>query len=84
MGTLLRLTLLAPDIVEAVLDGRQPEATALPRLLEQFPTDWPMQWTSLPVSLPASWEGAPSDPLEANAPRPGPQPATDTRRYRAD
>jgi hypothetical protein len=24
LGTLLRLTLLAPDIVEAILDGRQP------------------------------------------------------------
>ena len=25
LGTLLRLTLLAPDIVEAMVDGRQPE-----------------------------------------------------------
>jgi hypothetical protein len=39
-GTLLRLTLLAPDIVEAVLDGRQPHGLTLPRLLEPFPTAW--------------------------------------------
>jgi hypothetical protein len=30
---LLRLTLLAPDIVEAMLDGRQPVDMTLPRLL---------------------------------------------------
>jgi hypothetical protein len=31
---LLRLTLLAPDMVEAILDGRQPERITLPGLLE--------------------------------------------------
>ena len=30
----LRLTLLAPDIVEAILDGRQPEGMTLPGLLQ--------------------------------------------------
>lgn len=34
LGTLLRLTLLAPDLVEAVLDGRQPEGMTLPDLME--------------------------------------------------
>ncbi len=39
----LRLTLLAPDIVEAILDGRQgPEAT-LARVLEPFPGEWAEQ-----------------------------------------
>src|ERR1700759_2179090 len=32
-GTLLRLTLLAPDIVEAILDGRQLPILGLPVLL---------------------------------------------------
>ena len=30
---LLRLTLLAPDIVEAILDGRQPDGMTLPGLM---------------------------------------------------
>ena len=36
LGTLLRLTLLASDVVEGILDGRQPASVALPRLLEPF------------------------------------------------
>ena len=36
----LRLTLLAPDIVEAILDGRQPEELQLEDLLEGFPLEW--------------------------------------------
>lgn len=43
LGSLLRLTLLAPDFVEAILDGRQPEEVTLPRLLEPFPVPWPEQ-----------------------------------------
>ena len=34
LGTLLRLTLLAPEMVEAILNGRQPEGVTLRRLLE--------------------------------------------------
>jgi hypothetical protein len=40
LGRVLQLTLLAPDIVEAILDGRQPEGLGLPRLLQPFPTAW--------------------------------------------
>jgi hypothetical protein len=43
VSRLLRLTLLAPDIVEAILDGRQPEGMTLPRLMEPFPVDWRTQ-----------------------------------------
>ena len=37
LGRVLQLTLLAPDIVEAILDGVQPEDLTLPRLMEPFP-----------------------------------------------
>jgi hypothetical protein len=37
----LRLTLLAPDIVERILDGR-PEV-GLPQLLKPFPVEWERQ-----------------------------------------
>ena len=43
LGTLLRLTLLAPDLVEAILNGRQPEGVTLPRLLEGVPVRWAYQ-----------------------------------------
>ncbi len=43
LGSLLRLTLLAPDIVEYILDGRQPPELSLPRLLEPFPLAWDEQ-----------------------------------------
>ena len=43
LGALLRLTLLAPNIVEAVLDGRQPQRTTLPGLMEPFPVEWARQ-----------------------------------------
>ncbi|MCF1710431.1 hypothetical protein L0V05_16600 [Tabrizicola sp. J26] len=36
----LRLTLLAPDIVEAVLEGRQGGDVTLARLMEPFPLSW--------------------------------------------
>jgi hypothetical protein len=47
LGSLLRLTLLAPDIVEAVLDGRQPEGLTLAALLEPFPACWAEQRSAL-------------------------------------
>lgn len=42
----LRLTLLSPALVEAILDGRQPETVTLPRLLSPFPIEWSKQFTS--------------------------------------
>ena len=39
VSRLLRLTLLAPDIVEATLDGRQAEGMTLPGLMDPFPVE---------------------------------------------
>ena len=40
VSRILRLTLLAPEIVEAILDGRQPAELQLDDLLEKFPLEW--------------------------------------------
>ena len=40
---LLNLTLLAPDIVEAVLDGRQPKGVVLGEMVEASPLTWAEQ-----------------------------------------
>ena len=43
VSRLLRLTLLAPNIVGAILDGRQPEGMTLPGLMEPFSVEWERQ-----------------------------------------
>ena len=39
----LRITMIAPDIVETILDGNQVPEVTLARVLEPFPTDWEQQ-----------------------------------------
>lgn len=43
IARVLRLTLLAPDIVEAILDGRQSPGLQLDDLLAPFPVEWTKQ-----------------------------------------
>lgn len=43
VGRVFRLTLLAPDIVEGILGGRQPAGLQLDALLRRFPVDWRQQ-----------------------------------------
>ena len=43
LGTLTRLTRLAPELIEAVLNGRQSKRVNLPSLLERFSTGWAEQ-----------------------------------------
>jgi hypothetical protein len=44
---LLRLTLLAPDIVEAILEGRQPKAMQLEEVTDAIPREWEKQRKAL-------------------------------------
>lgn len=46
-GSVLRLTLLAPEIVEAILEGRAGQAATLPRLIEPWPIIWQDQKATL-------------------------------------
>ncbi|WP_244408265.1 hypothetical protein [Roseomonas fluvialis] len=47
ISRVLRLTLLAPDTVEAILGGPQPEAMALPTLTQLFPVEWVVEISSI-------------------------------------
>jgi hypothetical protein len=48
VSRVLRLTLLAPAIVEAILDGRQPAEFKLKELTRPLPVEWERQLRSLP------------------------------------
>jgi len=43
VSRILRLTLLAPDIVETILDGRQPAGLTMAKLMKPFPVAWRRQ-----------------------------------------
>jgi hypothetical protein len=43
IGGVLRLTLLAPEIVEAILDGQQEATLQLQQLVKEFPAEWVRQ-----------------------------------------
>jgi hypothetical protein len=43
VGRVLRLTLLAPDIIEAFLGGRRPEQLQLDELMRRIPVGWDEQ-----------------------------------------
>lgn len=43
VGRVLRLTLLAPPIIETILNGRQPSGLQLDNLMKRFPVEWSAQ-----------------------------------------
>ena len=47
IAEVLRLTLLAPDLVELILDGRQPVGWQLRRFRQSFPIEWQAQRDAL-------------------------------------
>jgi hypothetical protein len=50
VGRILRLTLLAPDIVETIVDGREPSGLSLERLVRPMPAAWAEQREKLETS----------------------------------
>jgi hypothetical protein len=47
LSRILRLTLIAPDIIEAILTGRQPSTLQLDDLLKPLPAVWELQHSAL-------------------------------------
>ena len=48
VGRLIRLTLLAPDIIEAIVEGREPTGLSVDSLMHgDYPDDWPGQRQAL-------------------------------------
>jgi hypothetical protein len=47
VARVLRLTLLAPDMVEAILNGRQPAEMTLAALMQPFAVGWDAQKSGL-------------------------------------
>ena len=47
VSRIMRIALLAPDIVEAIVDGREPSGLSLERLVKGIPIHWPEQWQKL-------------------------------------
>ena len=43
VSRLLRMTLLAPELVEAILAGRQPPSLTMARAMQPFPVEWRQQ-----------------------------------------
>ena len=43
VSRILRLTLLAPEIVHAILDGKEPSGLSLAKLTKRLPEDWNAQ-----------------------------------------
>ena len=43
VSRVLRMTLLAPEIVEAILAGKQPEGLTMAKAMQPFPWEWESQ-----------------------------------------
>jgi len=53
VSRMLRLTLLAPDIVEAILDGKQGPEVSLAQMSDPFPAEWARQMVVSPLVIAA-------------------------------
>jgi len=53
MTRVLRLTLLAPETVEAILDGKQGPEVSLAQMSDPFPAEWARQMVVSPLVIAA-------------------------------
>lgn len=51
VARILRLTLLAPDIVESIVEGREPAEVTLAALMQPFPSTWEGQRTTFKLGI---------------------------------
>jgi hypothetical protein len=56
VSRILALTVLAPDITEAIIDGRQPRSLKLSELLRNMPLDWNEQRETFGFTSPGTPE----------------------------
>jgi hypothetical protein len=54
-GRVLRLTLLAPELVEAIFNGRQPDRLQLEALMKRFPVGWTEQRVAFRLTAQSVW-----------------------------
>ncbi len=54
VSRILRLTLLAPDIIEMILDGRHPTDLTMAALMKPFPVEWQEQKRLLGLGCPVT------------------------------
>jgi hypothetical protein len=65
VGRVLRLTLLAPEIIEAIMEGRQPAGMTMAGLLTGFPVVWAEQRARLRAQRLDTCERAPTSASES-------------------
>ena len=73
VSRVLRLTLLAPEIVEAILDGRQQAELQFDDLLQGFPLGWEAQqseWVAISSPHRQEWAGQTHMPTQSTSTSP--------------
>jgi hypothetical protein len=79
LGRILQLTLLALDIIEAILDGTKPAELGLPEVLEPMPMTWAEQRVAIAASSRIACSQPRLMPLSEGLPVPDPSPGVGDR-----
>jgi len=70
VGSILRLTLLAPTIVEAIIDGRYPKELQLSTLMKPFPLTWSNQCATFLSQAPQRADPITAEPVARHTDHP--------------